>query len=133
MVKFYDSFSYLLGQIKRGEFPGDAPNHLYHFGCTGTLEGVMDTVRSYEFPEDKIAGVLEMLAFAAQDGRVSWRMSQTLGKSEQSRFRSTLRKAREMGAEIPDWDQHSKHYDAYWNIPAMRRFLGNSVTYANRI
>jgi hypothetical protein len=54
-------------------------------------------------------------------------------EAEIQRFQNTLQKAREMGANIPEWDYHSTHYDAYWNIPAMRKFLGDSVIYANQI
>lgn len=136
MVKLYDSFSYLLLMIKHGEFEGDTPESLYHFGCTGTLEGVMDTVRNYEFPMERLEQVLEMLVAAEAQGRVSWRSPGSRSvrdEAEVQRFRNTLQKAREMGANIPEWNYHSRHYDAYWNIPAMRDFLGNSVTYANRV
>lgn len=131
-VVLYDSFSYLLRLIKRGNFTGDSPNHIYYFGCTGTVEGVMNTVRLYEFPEDRIIEVLEMLARAEQDKRVFWRSADPLS-DECERFCRMLQRARLMGATIPLWDFESAHHDAYWNIPAMRQFLGNSVAYANNI
>lgn len=136
MVKLYDSFSYLLMMIKRGEFEGDTPESLYHFACTGTIEGVMSTVKNYEFPVEKLEAVMEMLVVAEAQGRVSWRSPgsrSVMGDAEIQRFQNTLQKAREMGAQIPEWDYHSRHYDAYWNIPAMRTFLGDSVIYANRV
>jgi hypothetical protein len=136
MVKLYDSFSYLLIMIKRGEFEGDTPESLYHFGCTQTLEGIMKTVRNCEFPLERLGTVLEMLVAAEAQGRVSWRSpgSALMSRSQEiQRFQNTLQKAREMGADIPEWDYHSTHYDAYWNIPAMRKFLGDSVIYANRV
>lgn len=135
-VVLYDSFSYLLGMIKRGEFSGDSPNHLYYFGCTGTVEGVMSTAQCYGFPKNKTIEVLEMLARAEQDGRVSWREPQHPNRDEdinreRTRFCFMLEKARQMGAVIPEWNPFSNHFHAYWNLPAMHSFLGSSVDYAN--
>jgi hypothetical protein len=133
-IKFYDSFSYLLIMIKRGEFVGDTPNSLYHFGCTRL--GAAKTVELYEFPLEKLPALMNMLEKAEAEGRVSWRADKALyilDSTEKERFQKTLTKAREMGASIPKWNCDSGHYNAYWNTPAMREFLGDSVTYANPI
>jgi hypothetical protein len=135
-VIFHDSFSGLLTLIKQGRFSGDSPNRLYYFSCSGTLGGLTSAVQSSRFPENKVVEVLEMLVEAERDNRVSWRTdpsSEDYEDCERTRFCRMLHRAREMGAVIPFWNPFSEHYDAYWNLPAMRRFLGNSVLYANRI
>lgn len=133
-VRLNDSFSYLLRRVRRGEFQGDTPRDIYYFGCARDKEAIASTVRNYDFPVELLPGVLAMLAGAEAEGRVSWKIEARYGSLvEQDRFRVMLDKARSMGAMIPDWDECLEHRDAYWNIPAMRRFLEDSVFYVNRI
>ena len=82
------------------------------------------TQKKEEFGYDYVMAELDK---AKKDGRVFWRQYPNLVSSENSEtFLKMLQKAREMGAEIPEWNYGSEHFDAYWNIPAMRKFFNES-------
>jgi hypothetical protein len=129
-VVLQDSFSYLILSIKSGVFMGDTPETIYYFGCRKNAEVFRACILSYEFPEELMPEVLAMLEKCELEGRVFWRV---LLEPDSGRFQNMLTKARELGASIPEWDHIGPHYHACWNIPAMREFLGTSVTYANRV
>ena len=132
----FDSFGYLLTLFREGKFKGDAPHHVYHFSTR--REGIHDPVTDYSglygvSPED-IDNILKGLETAESEGRLSFRGGEYLQSREAvERFQNTLAALRNLGAEIPEWYPSTTHFNAFWNIPSMRRFLGDSVEYANGI
>lgn len=119
-VRLCDSFSMLLLSFKRGEGPwwGDSDNCLYFFG---SMKDAAKEKRD-EFGYDYVMSELDK---AEKDGRVFWREHLSCSSSENiPRFQLMLAKAREMGAEIPEYN--GQNYDAFWNIPAMRRWFASS-------
>lgn len=134
--KLYDSFGYLLVMIKRGEWHGDKPHHVYHFGTM--LEGINHPEtrysQNYGVSQEVIDRLLVELKGAESEGRLLWRQNAYLRhESEQERFQATLATLRRLGADIPEYQPTGPYTDCYWNIPAMREFLGDRVEYANRI
>lgn len=134
--KLFDSFGYLLIMLKRGEWHGDKPHHVYHFGTM--LEGITDPSsrysQNYGVSQETINDLLVELKAAELDGRLLWRQNKYLRhESEQARFQATLSTLRRLGADIPEYQPSGLYEDCYWNIPAMREFLGDRVEYANSI
>ena len=118
-VKLFDSFSFLFIHFKRGDgvWRGDDKNSLYFFGSMREAA----IARKDEFGYDYVMSELDK---AEKDGRVFWREHiYLMDEGNRETFQRMLAKAREMGAEIPEWNELSKHYDAFWNIPAMRKFF----------
>lgn len=130
-----DSFSLLLVAIRDGKFNGDCPNTFYYFGCMKSMQAVFSTVEGYDFPQEMLPSVLEMLDKAEKDGRVFWRENDNyFRQGEYDRFNNLLAAMRKVNPNIPNWGGiHSSSCDAFWNIPEMRRFLGDSVNYAFRV
>jgi hypothetical protein len=134
--KLYDSFGYLLVMLKRGEWHGDMSHHVYHFGTM--LEGINHPetryAQNYGVSQDAIDRLLVELKVAESEGRLLWRQNEYLRhESEKERFQATLATLRRLGADIPEYQPTGPYPDCYWNIPAMREFLGDRVEYANRI
>lgn len=132
----YMRLNYQSRKLSGGRPPKDAPHHVYHF--VDRREGLHYPAYNYAgfygvYPED-IDAVLKRLETAESEGRLSFRNGNYLRSlREVERFQNTLVALRKLGAEIPEWDPDSTHFDAFWNVPAMRRFLGGSVKYANDI
>lgn len=122
-VRLCDSFSYLLIHFKRGDgvWWGDDKNCLYFFGSM--RQGAEK--RHEEFGYDYVMSELDK---AEKEGRVFWRENEYLPDPLNAlTFQKMLAKAREMGAEIPEWSM-ANHSAAFWNIPVMRRFFEETNT-----
>lgn len=130
----FDSFGYLLILFREGKFKGDAPHHVYHFNTflEGAKDPDVDYSGQYKVSPEDIDGILKDLETAESEGRLQWRRGLT-SQDELGRFLNTLVALRKLGAEIPEWSPSVVHFDAFWNVPAMRRFLKDSVEYANGI
>jgi hypothetical protein len=135
----FDSFGYLLIKYRRGEYTGDQPHFVYHFGTM--LKGITDPetryAENYHVSMEDIQKILGWLAPAEADGRLFWRETEYIHSAEErERFQQTLATLRRLGAtDIPEYDPTlAAHCNAFWNIPAQREFLkDSSVEFANPI
>ena len=134
----FDSFGYLLIAFRKGNFVGDAPNHVYHFGTMreGITHRETNYSENYRVSQEDIDMILGWLKVAEDQGRLHWRQClQITDPLEIERFQATLGALRRLGASVPEYNPSSCRTppNVYWNVPAMREFLGDSVEYANRI
>jgi len=134
----FDSFGYLLIAFRKGTFVGDAPNHVYHFGTM--KKGITDPdsrySENYKVSQEDINMILGWLKVAEDEGRLHWRTCENITNPQEiERFQTTLGALRRLGASIPEWNPLACRGapNAFWNVPAMREFLGDSVEYANSI
>lgn len=132
----FDSFGSLLVLYRQGKYTGDRPNFVYHFGTMLRSVTGPDAryAQSYHVTPEDILKVLGWLAAAEADGRLFWRETTSIYSQEElGRFQNTLAALRRLGADIPEYINSRTHPSAYWNVPAMREFLGGSVEFANPI
>ena len=129
----YDSFSYLVMMIKNGMDYWDTYDSIYYFGTTFDPPTLARTINDFDLTPEMVQRLTDQLCSAVEDGRVFWRLTgQNADALNRTRFKNMLRCARSLNSDIPLWET-TRHPDAFWNIPAMRDFLGSSVTYANRV
>jgi hypothetical protein len=139
-----DSFGMLLSKFLKGEYVGDEPHYIYYFAAMreAVFSPECDYLKSKTNPhgratEEQLNALLSLLKVAENDGRCNWRQDRYIRhKSEKNRFRLMLSKLRELGAnDIPEWIESNKDgfNDAYWNIPAMREFIGDRIDYMFKV
>lgn len=129
----YDSFSFLAMNIKNGMDYWDTWDSIYYFGTTFDPPTLARTINDFNLTPEMSERLTSQLCQAVEDDRVFWRLTgQDADALNRTRFRKMLERARRINSDIPLWES-SRHPDAFWNIPAMRDFLGSYFTYANRV
>lgn len=132
MITLYNSFERLLTHIHSGRFLGDTTETLYYFNIAPGLQPILDIAANWNYPEENLESVLQMLVFAERDGRVWW--ASGTEREKILFFMSMLQKARRLGAAVPEWSPyHGRYSSAHWDIYTMDSFLFESVFLANPI